>query len=187
MSDYEELRAYQEMLMCFDTPAYIQRSQSVEAEWNAVLSRCKKQRNTWLEIPLMRLAKLERLTDSDWTRFDVFAQPEAKALSELVDLWKPKLRSSINPATNRKDATRAADALIDAFNRFNQRWLAFIEDFDLNKLNQLRQDYNDYYVLEKECVVLSPKVAQWGFEPLPPATLDDLLKLFPLLHVPRRS
>lgn len=187
MSDYDELRAYQEMLMCFDTPAYIQRAQSVEAEWNAVMSRCRKQRAEWLEMPVLRLAQLNRMMDSDWTRFDVFTEPEANVLAKLIELWQPTLRVRLKPATDKNEVTKAAGALIDAFKRFNQRWLAYIEDFDLSTLNQLRQDYNDYYVLEKECVVLSPKVAQWGFEPLALATQEDLWRVFPLLDVPQRS
>ena len=52
---------------------------------------------------------------------------------------------------------------------------------DLARVNQLRDGYNRYYVLEKECAVRSPKVARQGFRPLPPLTTADLAAELPPL------
>jgi hypothetical protein len=68
---------------------------------------------------------------------------------------------------------------------FNRRWSPFLETVDLTGLNRLRDGYNRFYVLEKECVVRSPRLARQGYLPLPPMTLDELAALFPPLPVPR--
>jgi hypothetical protein len=54
----------------------------------------------------------------------------------------------------------------------------------LNQVNDLRDGYNRYYVLEKECAVRSFRLARQGFCPLEPLTVEDITALFPLLHVP---
>ncbi len=186
MSDYEELRAYQEMLMCFDTPAYMQRAQAVEGAWNALQAKCRRQQTEWLTIPTMRLGKLHGLLGGDWSRFNIFEAKDAHALSTLFETWQPKLRSSVSPATNQHETVRAAEALISSLQKFNDRWSAFVEQLDFTEVNQVRQGYNDYYVLEKECVVISPQVAQWGFEPLEPVAQAAIWELFPLVPVPQR-
>jgi hypothetical protein len=56
---------------------------------------------------------------------------------------------------------------------------------DLSQVNALRDGYNRYYVLEKECASRSPRTARHGFRPLPPLTADDLAALLPPLPVPR--
>jgi hypothetical protein len=55
----------------------------------------------------------------------------------------------------------------------------------LGEVNRLRAGYNQYYVLEKECMVRSANIAREGFRPLPPATTADLLALFPLVRMAR--
>jgi hypothetical protein len=55
----------------------------------------------------------------------------------------------------------------------------------LGPLNELRDGYNRYYLLEKECAIRSVALARRGFTPLPPLTLDDLAVLLPPLPVPQ--
>jgi hypothetical protein len=61
----------------------------------------------------------------------------------------------------------------------------FLANVDLTAVNELREGYNRYYVLEKECAVRSARIARQGFTPLPPLTHDELMSQFPLLPVPR--
>jgi hypothetical protein len=77
--------------------------------------------------------------------------------------------------------------LIPALERFNRRWEAFLPTVDLTSLNRLREGYNRYYLLEKECAVRSVVVARRGFSPLPPLTQTDLAALLPCLPVPQLS
>ena len=59
------------------------------------------------------------------------------------------------------------------------------ERLDLSGINELRDGYNRYYVLEKEFAVRSARVARHGFVPLEPVTSGVLFELLPLLPVPR--
>jgi hypothetical protein len=47
------------------------------------------------------------------------------------------------------------------------------------------EHYNRYYVLEKECVMGSARLAARFFTPIPSLTVDRLLRDHPLLPVPR--
>jgi hypothetical protein len=68
--------------------------------------------------------------------------------------------------------------------RFNRRWLTFIDKFDLRELNRQRDGYNRYYLLEKECAVGPVALLRQQFRRLPPVTPTDLLALLPPLPVP---
>lgn len=169
--------------MSFDTPAYMRRARDTEAAWNAVVSRCRRQRDQWLKIPRLRLTEWLRANRRGPANAgsDQFISVEAQpALIKLAKDWQ--LDAKIDPPIAvRSDLPTLFRQLVESFDRFNQRWTTFLNDFDLQQVNQLRRDYNEYYVLEKECAVLSAKVARQGFKPLPDATTDDLRLLFPLL------
>ena len=124
-----------------DTPAFLRRKQSVDAAWNAVLAKCRRQREEWLMMPRVRFRDWKQC-ENDVRKFE--------QLERSVDL-------------------------------FNRRWSRFLGEFELSEVNRLRQGYNDFYVLEKECAGASPQVAKYGFEPLPPAKDEDLLRWFPLI------
>ena len=74
--------------------------------------------------------------------------------------------------------------LIAAVERFNRRWVEFLERLNLDPANAVIDQYNRYYVLEKECVLGSARLAARFFTPVPPLTPDRLLRDHPLLPVP---
>ena len=78
----------------------------------------------------------------------------------------------------------ALDDLREAIERFNQRWLAFVSKLDLEKLNALRDGYNRFYLMEKECALGSARIARQGYRKLDPLSPEDLLKMFPPLRLP---
>ena len=133
---------FQTLICTVDTPAFLRRKQSVDAAWNAVLAKCRRQREEWLMMPRVRFR--------DWQQSGNGAQ-EYEQLERSVDL-------------------------------FNRHWERFLGELDLSEVNRLRQGYNDFYVLEKECAGASPEVARYGFEPLPMVTVDNLLELLPLIE-----
>jgi hypothetical protein len=49
----------------------------------------------------------------------------------------------------------------------------------------LRENYNRYYVLEKECATHSASVARQGYRPLAPLMHDELARRIPPLPVPQ--
>lgn len=177
MSDGSDLQTFQQMIMSFDTPAYMRRARDTEAAWHAVESRCRRQRAAWLKLPTLRLAEWMRdvcHNSSALSGYSVDVRDRLQQLAAECDL--PELNSN-GPTAAAVVETR----LTESFERFNRRWKSFLDSVDLSEVNRRRRDYNQYYVLEKECAVRSAQVAGRGFTPLPPATADDLWKLFPLL------
>jgi hypothetical protein len=75
--------------------------------------------------------------------------------------------------------------LCESLLHFNQRWQAFLQTVDLTPINHLRDAYNRYYLLEKECALRSARLARQGFRRLDPLTLDELSTLVPPLPVPQ--
>ncbi|MFQ3591815.1 MAG: hypothetical protein SNJ82_01335, partial [Gemmataceae bacterium] len=52
---------------------------------------------------------------------------------------------------------------------------------DLSPVNQLREGYNRWYVLEKSCALRNEAVARLGFTPLQPLTHEEVAAQFPAL------
>jgi hypothetical protein len=75
--------------------------------------------------------------------------------------------------------------LVSSLERFNTRWQPYIEQVDCRTINELREGYNRYYVLEKACALRSDRLARIGFEPMAPLTVEELAGQLPLLSVPR--
>ena len=59
--------------------------------------------------------------------------------------------------------------------RFNRRWAQFLERLNLEPINTVIDQYNRYYVLEKECVMGSARLAARHFQPVPRLTTSTLL------------
>ena len=71
-----------------------------------------------------------------------------------------------------------------SIDRFNKRWLNYVHTLDLTRINELRDGYNRYYLLEKECAMRSARLARQHFRRLEPMTREAVLDRFPLLPVP---
>jgi hypothetical protein len=134
----------------------------------------------------LRLGVLQGLA-GDWNRLQPWLtnDEQIEVLRQLYAVLEPRLRLPVEPTFSKRQLRRALRELIPALERFNQRWRAFLPTVDLVLVNQLREGYNRYYLLEKECAVRSVVVARQGFTPLKPMTLDDLTALLPPLLVPQ--
>jgi hypothetical protein len=178
--------AVKRFLSQYDAPAYIRRARGVEAAFEQLLDHCRHRRAEWLQIVRLRIAMLHSLA-GDWNNLLPFLADEGQLgilRYHLAALASP-LRAPIEATTSARVLRRALHELYESLQRFNVRWQAFLTSVDLTAINELREGYNRYYVLEKECAVRSARVARQGFAPLPPLTLDDLASHFPLLPVPR--
>ena len=107
-----------------------------------------------------------------------------RTLTELAAAVGLPERAPAAPTSARK-IRRALRDLREAVERFNGRWAEFLRWLDLSAVNQSRDGYNRYYLLEKECALGALAVARDGFRPLPPLTTEALLELLPPLPVPR--
>ncbi len=157
----------------YDVPAFARRARRVEDAYAELLERCQAQRAAWLVVVRARLARVAAFGAID-DRFRELAAALDVALPTPVAVG------------NKRQAQRARAELADSVERFNRRWTRYLESLDLDSLNREREDYNRYYVLEKECALRSARLARVGFVPLRPITSRDLAQRFPPLVVPGR-
>jgi hypothetical protein len=178
--------AFKRFLAQFDTPAYMRRAREVQAAFDQLLGYCRRQRAEWMKIVRLRIGMLYALA-GDWENLRPFLADDDQLdilRYHLAALASP-LRAPVEPTTYTRSLRRALCELHDSLERFNERWRAFLASMDLTSVNELRDGYNRYYVLEKECALRSPRIARQGFEPLQPLTIDDVSAQLPLLPVPR--
>ncbi len=176
----------QRFLAHYDVPAYVRRARGLEEAFDLLLGRCRQQREEMLSVVRTRIGLLEALAGA----WDVL-QPllkDSRDISTLRDLHAslgPKLRFPPGPSSSSRALLRALQELCESLLHFNQRWQAFLQTVDLTPINQLRDAYNRYYLLEKECALRSARLARQGFRRLGPLTLDELAALLPPLPVPQ--
>jgi hypothetical protein len=93
----------------------------------------------------------------------------------------PRWASTAAPIRRQRVIARE---LIDSVARFNRRWTHFIDHLNLAPTNHIIEEYNRYYLLEKECVMGSPRLAGRHFTPARMVTTEMLRSDYPSLPVP---
>jgi hypothetical protein len=169
-----------EMMGLFDTPAFARRGHDLEITLRRLHDRCRKTRIELLDMVQLRLRQWSRVvTGLDaWSNvFTVSIEP----LWPLAEAEPPRWADS--PLPIRRQRIIASD-LIAAVIRFNRRWPRFLDQLNLEPANTVIDHYNRYYVLEKECVMGSARLAARHFQPVPLLSTSSLLKDHPPLHVP---
>lgn len=179
-------RQFNELASLFDAPAYVRRGRAVEQELQFVVARCEQQRQEWLMMPRLQLGRLQALA-GEWSGLSRHLA-DAEQVTVLESLWamlQPKLRVPLEPTTSARKLRRALAELIESLERFNARWQGYLGKVDVRRVNELREDYNRYYVLEKACALRSDRLARLGYSPTTPLDLAELQRHLPLLPVPR--
>ena len=182
----EDRELTQLFLAQYDAPAYVRRARGVQDALDQLRERCRRQRDEWLPMVRTRLGILRALA-GDWNRLRThLADDEQLAiLQNLFAELEPRLRVQIAPTSSARRLRQALRELVQSLMRFNRRWQAYLPTVDLTELNALRDGYNRYFLLEKECAVRSVRLARQGFTRLPPFTREDLAALAPPLPVPQ--
>jgi hypothetical protein len=182
----ETNEAFKQFLSRFDTPAYIRRARGVQVALDQLLDYCRRQRAEWSKMVRLRVGMLHALV-GDWSNLRPFVTDDAQldTLRYLLAVLASPLRSPVEPTTSARALRRALRELCESLEHFNERWRGFLVTVDLSAVNELRDGYNRYYVLEKECAVRSARIARQGFVPMKPLTSEDLAAEFPLLPVPQ--
>src|ERR1700677_3888933 len=163
-------------------PAFVRRGRDVQLAFDAVVETCRKQREEWLRFVRLSLGSLFALAGSTAAREAFLGNPEQlQTLEDLMKDLQPHLRVPPAPTPNARHLRQALGELRDAIERFNNRWRDFIARLNLDHVNEVRERYNRYYLLEKECALGSSRVARAGFEKLNPVGPDEFLKIMPLL------
>ena len=86
-------------------------------------------------------------------------------------------------AASYRSRRSVANDLVKSVERFNRRWSESLSALRLDPINQQIETYNRYYVLEKECVLGSARLAARHFVPKSLLSLDDLVADFPYLPI----
>jgi hypothetical protein len=169
-----------EVMGLFDAPAFARRGLELDEMLRRVDARCRSVRIERLEMVRVRLRQWTRVATGpdDWD--SVFAAP-IEPLWPLSEAEPPEWAATPAPRHRRFAVARDLMAAVD---RFNRRWAQFVESINLAPANGMIDHYNRYYVLEKECVMGSSRLAARFFSPIPLLTPDQLLRDHPLLPVP---
>jgi hypothetical protein len=161
---------FKQLVARYDVPAYVRRARRVQDAFDDLVSRCRRQREQWLMMVRVNAkAALALAGDA--------ADEPLRQLAVALDL--PVVPGPA--AVSKRRLARALRELAESIRRFNGRWQRHVRELDCGAVNQLRHDYNHYYVLEKECALRSPRLARLGFQPLRPVSLDELLAHVPFL------
>jgi hypothetical protein len=187
MDDSEELPVMEsvdpgmrQILGMFDVPAFARRGQDLEFAVGRLHARCRRERLAMLEMVRMRLRQWAAAVEGADAWQATFADP-------IDYLWAdseaepPRWATSL--ALPRRRRTIARD-LIQSVLRFNARWQRFVAGLNLDPINALIDQYNRYYVLEKECVLGSARLAARHFEPRPLLSRAAIEAGYPLLPTP---
>lgn len=170
-----------ELMGLFDAPAFVRRGHDLEYALARLESRCRRGREAMLDMVLLRLRQWSGVATGPDDVAGTFAAPFA-ALWPLCDATPPAPWAA-RPAPPRRRRAIARD-LVASVTRFNQRWAAFLDQLNLEPVNHLIDQYNRYYVLEKECIVGSARLAMRHFTPKARVTRASLDAEYPGLPVP---
>jgi hypothetical protein len=170
----------QQLLGLFDAPAFARRGAEMEHALVRLHARLRRQRGALLEMVQLRLRQWASVARSSDELSGTFAAPIAP-LWTLCAAAGPCWALQAAPLRRRRAVARD---LIASVTRFNRRWSAFLDELNLAPVNRMIEQYNRYYVLEKECVVGSARLALRHFIPRTPVTRTDLAEEYPLLPIP---
>jgi hypothetical protein len=181
-----EGREMQQVLAQFDAPAYIRRGRGVQEALDHLLRKCRAQRDEWLGMTRLHLGRLHALA-GDWSalRSLVTDEEQLAVLESLRASLSPKLRAPVQATTSQPVLRHALHGLVSSLKRFNARWHDYLQNVDRSVIDQLRDGYNRYYVLEKSCAMRSDRLAGLGFVPLEPLSVEELASHLPPLPVPQ--
>ena len=170
-----------EMMGLFDAPAFARRGHELEEMLRRVDARCRQARIERLDMVRVRLRQWTRVATGPDAWTSVFTA-SIEPLWPLCEAEPPQWAATRRP---RHRQLAVARDLVAAVERFNRRWAAFVESINLGPANVVIDHYNRYYVLEKECVMGSARLAARFFTPI--ASLDPPSSSccdHPLLPVP---
>ncbi len=169
-----------ELLGLFDAPAFARRGMDVEHALARLDARCRRERQVMLEMVRLRLKQWAGVASGPETAGEVFAGP-IDGLWNLADAPAPAWCDRAAPPRKLRSAARE---LVASVERFNRRWVRFLDGLNYEPINALVERYNRYYLLEKECTLRSARLAARHFEPKPHVSGETLRERHPALPVP---
>lgn len=185
MFDYEGSRS--EFLKILaemgEEPAFIQRGIAPHVALEALLKSCEIRREEQLKWPRRHFTNLRRRISGDWLRLQRYlVRPTEIELFTTLD-HQLALVECTNMLSFFTTDKRELRQFIESAIRFNESWSAFVDGDGLDHVNELRENYNRFYPMEKACAFGNDQVNE-GFQPLPRLDASLLLERFPLLVLP---
>ena len=177
-TDWDDLT--QRLIGLFDQPAYMRRALRVEDAIRGLEQRLFKQREQQLEFVRRPLRIWRALSQRDPAIAERLNENNRQVLDTLLttvltdnrplagSLWLPRPRKVLTEIHH-------------AVERFNERWGQLLDVVDVSPINQRIDEYNEHYLLEKECAFRSPRAAARGFQPLAHVDRHWLKSLHPPL------
>jgi adenosyl cobinamide kinase/adenosyl cobinamide phosphate guanylyltransferase len=180
-----ESGAFNDILAQHGAPAFVRRARLVQQAWDALVECHRRRRDEYLTMVRTFLAVLRALA-GHWSTLRPWLVDDEQltVLDRLEADLHPRLRQPLEPTQSAGKLRRALRELVESLQRFNRRWTAVLAEVDFAAVNELREGYNRFYVLEKELALRSARLTRQGFWPLAPATTTDLAAALPLLPVP---
>jgi hypothetical protein len=170
-----------EMMGLFDSPSFARRGLELDETLRRMHDRCRRARAERLDMVRLRLRQWAGAVTGPAAWSTVFSA-SIELLWAIAEAPPPRWADSAAPIRRRLAIARD---LVAAARRFNHRWIQFLEQLNLAPANGVIDHYNRYYVLEKECVMGSGRLAARFFTPVQALTCEQLLRDHPLLPVPR--
>lgn len=177
----ETSRETQHLIVQHGGPAFVRRGRKAQAAWDQLLASLPAKRDEMLEMVRLRVGILVARAGSVDTLSQWLDANRVKQVRTIHAETSPRLRVPIEPTTSARVIQVAYQELCTSIERFNRRWRELVEGLPLDEVNRARDEYNRHYVMEKEFATGSMAIARRHFEPLLPATADDVLAAFPLL------
>jgi hypothetical protein len=165
----------------FDAPAFVRRGQDLEYALGRIRARCERERSAMLDMVRVRLRLWAAAVTGP-------AMIEGAFAASIESLWTcchaepPAWSERPAPESRRRQIARD---LVASIERFNRRWTRFLDELNLGPINHQVDQYNRYYVLEKECFLGSTRLAARHFSAKPRLTRESLEEDFPALPVPQ--
>lgn len=169
-----------QLLGLFDVPAFARRGVELEYAVNRLHERCQRERGSRCEMIRVRLRQWASATTGPESWHEVFTAP-IDGLWPLCDAEPAVWSEHLAPLRRRREIGRD---LVTSVARFNARWERYLLELKVDYVNRAIDNYNRYYMLEKECVIGSARLAARHFVQRPSVTRESLLELYPPLAVP---
>lgn len=169
-----------QVLGLFDVPAFARRGHDLEYALKRLQQRLERERLAMLDMVKLRLKQWASVS----TGMDGGGDVWTSSLGPLYVLFHIEGYSWAAKAAPLHRRRAVGRDLLASVERFNRRWGHFLDVLALDKLNKQIERYNQYYVLEKECIVGSSRLASRCFVPKPRLDREVLLGEHPLLPVP---
>jgi hypothetical protein len=184
MTDPDQ-KIFNQVVGPYGGPAFVRRGRDVQLAFDAKVEACRNQREEWLDFVRLPLGTLFALAGSAAALEKLLDDPhQFQALEKLWQVLQPQLRLPPKPTASGRVLRRALAEVRSAIERFNRRWQAYIAELDLQYVNDVRDRYNRFYLLEKECALGSGRLARQHFQMLTPVGPEDFLNILPLLPMP---